>query len=96
MFEESTARSIVKAVSWRILATLTTAILVFAFTRQLDVAVAVGLLEAVAKMILYIGHERVWNKLGFGRRVLTAAPPPDASTTSRSSQPVGNRGTMMA
>ena len=97
MFEESTARSVVKAVSWRILATLTTAILVYAFTRQLDIAVAVGILEAIVKMVLYVGHERVWNKLGFGRKALASVPTrPDASATFRADQRVDERGTMSA
>ena len=97
MFEESTARSVVKAVSWRVLATLTTAILVYAFTRQLDVAVAVGVLEAVVKMILYVGHERVWNKLGFGRKALAPVPTPqNASAPPRADRRVDERGTMTA
>ncbi len=96
MFEESTARSVVKAVSWRVLATLTTAILVYAFTRQLDIAVAVGLLEAVVKMILYVGHERVWNKLGFGRKALAVPTPQVGSATPRADQRADERGTMTA
>ena len=68
MFEESTARSLIKAISWRVLATLTTAALVFAFTRQLDLAVAIGLLETITKILLYVGHERIWNQLKFGRK----------------------------
>lgn len=68
MFEESSLRSVVKALSWRIIATLTTTLLVFVFTGRLDVAVTVGTLEAIAKMALYFVHERMWNKLSFGRR----------------------------
>ena len=70
MFEESTTRSVAKAVSWRVIATLTTALLVYAFTRRFDVALTVGLLEALAKMFLYFGHERVWNRLDFGRKAV--------------------------
>ena len=68
MFEESSTRSVVKALSWRFIATLTTAGLVFAFTGRFDLAITVGVFEAVAKMFLYFVHERVWNKLKFGRK----------------------------
>ena len=45
MFEESKTRSIVKAISWRVLATLITTLLVFTFTGRLDVALTVGRLR---------------------------------------------------
>lgn len=68
MFEETSTRSVAKALSWRFIATLTTAALVFAFTGRFDLAITVGAFEAVAKMALYFVHERVWNKLEFGRK----------------------------
>ena len=68
MFEESAMRSVIKAVSWRVLATLTTTLLVYAFTGRTDIAVTVGLLEAVTKVVLYYFHERFWNRLNVGRR----------------------------
>ena len=68
MFKESPMRSVLKAVSWRIIATLTTALLVYAFTGELGIAVAVGMLEAVTKIVLYYFHERLWNRLTVGRR----------------------------
>ena len=77
MFEETATRSVVKALSWRVLATLTTAVLVFTFTRRLDIAVTVGILESIAKMFLYFAHERVWNRLGFGRAAVVAVPQAD-------------------
>ena len=72
MFEESAWRSVVKAFSWRVVATLTTTLLVYAFTGRTDIAVTVGLLEAVTKMALYYFHERVWNRLNVGRRPVAA------------------------
>ena len=68
MFEESAMRSVLKAVSWRIIATLTTGLLVYAITGQIDIAVTVGLLEAVAKIALYFFHEWLWNRLNVGRQ----------------------------
>ena len=70
MFHESATRSVFKAISWRVIATLTTALLVYAFTGRTDIAVTVGLLEAVIKIALYYFHERFWNRLNVGRRPL--------------------------
>ena len=73
MFEETSMRSVVKALSWRVVATLTTTGLVFAFTGRFDLAITIGVFEAVAKMALYFMHERVWNRLEFGRKPLEQA-----------------------
>jgi adenylylsulfate kinase len=75
MFEESAIRSVGKALSWRIIATLTTTLLVYAFTKQTALAVKIGVLEATMKMALYYFHERAWNRLNVGRRPIH--PPTD-------------------
>ncbi len=67
MFKEKGARSLVKVFTWRLFATLTTVILVYIFVGRIDIAAAVGGLEAVLKMILYYYHERVWDKIQAGR-----------------------------
>ena len=82
MFEESKARSVVKALSWRTIATLTTTVLVFVFTRRVDLAVTVGAVEAIAKIMLYFVHERVWDKLKFGREPMSAVNVPPHSLSS--------------
>ena len=69
---ESRSRSILKAISWRTLATITTAVIVFVFTGKIALALTVGLLEVFAKMALYFVHERVWQKLHFGKRDVPA------------------------
>ena len=71
MFEESAMRSVFKALSWRILATVTTTLLVYAFTGSTEIAVTVGVLEAGTKMVLYYFHERLWNRLNVGRRPIS-------------------------
>ena len=64
---ETHVRSIAKAVSWRIVATLTTVLLVYVFTRNLVVSGGVGVTELLSKLLIYYVHERVWNAIDFGR-----------------------------
>jgi len=65
---ETKKRSILKALSWRTWATITTAIIVFIFTGELALAVTVGFIEVFAKMALYFFHERLWQKISFGKK----------------------------
>ena len=64
--EDSAIRSVIKAVSWRILATVTTVLVIYALTDDGDLAMTVGYLEATIKMGLYYFHERIWNRLQVG------------------------------
>jgi uncharacterized membrane protein len=65
---EARARSVVKALSWRALATLTTVTLVILYTGELSLAMAVGGTEVVAKMIIYYLHERAWALVDWGMK----------------------------
>ncbi|MCA9644397.1 MAG: DUF2061 domain-containing protein [Polyangiaceae bacterium] len=67
MAYESRARSIVKALSWRVFATLITTGVVYFMTGKLDNALQIGLLDTFAKLGLYFGHERMWERIRFGR-----------------------------
>jgi len=62
-------RSVVKAISFRIIASLTTVILVLIFTGNLALAGAIGILDLILKLIIYYLHERVWDKILWGRKV---------------------------
>lgn len=68
VYYEENKRSVLKTISWRTLATLTTALVVYMFTGKLVLAISVGSVEVVAKIILYFFHERAWNKISFGRK----------------------------
>ena len=68
MYRETNLRSVIKAVSWRALATLTTFCLVWVFTGKIELALTVGGLEVVLKMLIYFFHERGWNRVRWGRR----------------------------
>lgn len=64
---EKRVRSLLKAISWRIVATSTTMLLVFLFTGNLVISVGVGSLELLFKTVIYYLHERIWNKSNFGK-----------------------------
>jgi len=61
------SRSLVKAVTYRIVASLTTFILVWIFTRQVNLALGVGIFDVLLKIAFYYFHERAWNKLDWGK-----------------------------
>jgi adenylylsulfate kinase len=64
---ESRSRSLAKAVSYRVLGSISTGALVFLFTGNLTVSVGAGLLDSIVKIILYFLHERVWQHISYGR-----------------------------
>jgi uncharacterized membrane protein len=64
---EKPYRSFVKAVSWRAAGTVDTIVVSLIVTGQLKLAFSIGALELVTKICLYYVHERVWNKISFGR-----------------------------
>ena len=68
MFKETTSRSVIKAFSWRLLATFTTITLVYLFTGRVGMAFTLGGIEIILKMIFYYLHERAWNMTNFGRK----------------------------
>ena len=68
MFRESHSRSVLKAFSWRIFGTIATALLVFLFTRRLALSLTVGAVEFVSKIGLFWLHERMWDRLSWGKR----------------------------
>ncbi len=65
--KEKTSRSIVKTISWRITGTIDTMVISFFITGNLTMALSIGTVEVFTKMVLYFGHERIWNKIKFGR-----------------------------
>ena len=60
-------RSLAKSITWRVVATLTTILLVYLFTGNVVLSTSVGALEFMVKAVIYYIHERVWNMSNFGR-----------------------------
>ncbi|MEI6831911.1 MAG: DUF2061 domain-containing protein [Candidatus Omnitrophota bacterium] len=60
-------RSICKTLSWRIFSFCLTIVIIYAYTKNIKQAIGVGAGIDFIKMILYYFHERIWNKVDFGR-----------------------------
>ena len=75
---DSQLRSLLKAITYRITGTVTTAIITLAVTGELMVALAVGTIEPVVKLVIYYLHERAWQRVPIGtiRRLAHVGQPP--------------------
>lgn len=70
MFVESNTRSIAKALSWRLSGAAATVLIVLVATGHIHLSLMVGGVEFIAKIFLYYCHERIWNQLQYGRRIV--------------------------
>ena len=64
---EGHLRSLIKAATWRATGTLDTFVLSFLFTGNLKVAGSIASTEVITKIGLFYAHERVWNRVSWGR-----------------------------
>ena len=63
-------RSLVKAISWRATGTVDTVVVSYLITGHLRWALSIGVVELFTKVTLYYFHERLWNRITFGRKPL--------------------------
>jgi len=68
MMIEKPRRSLVKAVSWRITGSIDTIFVSWLVTGKFTVAITIGGVEVFTKIFLYFLHERIWDKVDFGRQ----------------------------
>jgi adenylylsulfate kinase len=66
---EARTRSIIKALTWRFIATTTTMALVYIATRDLEIMGIVGVADVAIKLFFYYMHERAWGRIPWGRNV---------------------------
>lgn len=74
--KENPLRSVVKAISWRLIASGTTFLIVFVIFRRyseqnlgevLQTASFITIVEMIAKMFFYYAHERIWTNISWGK-----------------------------
>ena len=67
MSEVTKSRHLAKAVTWRIIASVTTALIAVAFGLPQKAVAGVFFADLIIKFVLYYGHERLWyNHIRFG------------------------------
>ncbi len=65
---ETHLRSVTKGISWRVIATLVTTVVVWCISREVSVALLAGLSDSLIKIGLFWWHERVWQAVAWGRQ----------------------------
>lgn len=59
--KESHLRSVLKGITWRIIATSTTITIAYFITGEVGDAFKIGAIEFVGKVFIYYLHERAWQ-----------------------------------
>ena len=72
--KDSRIRSFVKGISWRFIATSTTMTVAYMLTGDMEIMLATGAIDVVAKLAFYYIHERAWGRLAWGRAVMAVNP----------------------
>jgi uncharacterized membrane protein len=67
MMTEKPVRTLVKTITWRLIAFITTIVVVYIYSGDVKESIGVGVAANVLKMGFYYMHERVWNRVHFGK-----------------------------
>ena len=65
---DTTRRSLVKTISWRITGSSATFLIAYLISGNISIAGTIAAIQLTANTILYYIHERVWNKIRWGQR----------------------------
>ena len=60
-------RTLIKTMTWRVTASLTTFIIAWILTGDLLIGISIGSIEAIAKIFFYYFHERIWNNINWAK-----------------------------
>ncbi len=65
--KEKNYRSLVKSLSYRVTGTIATFIISFLVTGEVKFALSIMSVDFISKIGIFYLHERVWDKIKFGR-----------------------------
>jgi uncharacterized membrane protein len=65
---ETAFRSVLKSISWRVVGTIDTVLISWLVIGDVSMAFTIGSVELITKMLLYFFHERMWNKIKWGKQ----------------------------
>ena len=66
-FHESISRSLAKTISFRVLIVILDLIIIYIFTRRLDITIGLTVVGNLLKTVIYFFHERAWNQVHWGK-----------------------------
>lgn len=66
--KETSLRSIVKTISWRLTGSGATFLISYLLTGNFMVAGTIATVQIISNTILYYFHERIWNKINWGKK----------------------------
>jgi uncharacterized membrane protein len=64
---ESNTRSLVKTVTWRLTGSSATFLVSYLISNNLSMSGTIAVIQLTANTVLYYLHERIWNKLNWGK-----------------------------
>lgn len=64
---DTATRSLVKTISWRITGSGATFLISWLISGNFALASSIAVLQLVLNTILYFCHERIWNKVNWGK-----------------------------
>lgn len=64
---ERHSRSVAKAITWKLVATAMAFVVSYGYTRDISSSASVALTMFVAGIVAYYIHERVWNRISWGK-----------------------------
>jgi len=64
---EKPLRSVLKALSWRVVGTLDTLLVSYFLIGEIALATSIASVDFITKLVLYLFHERIWNKINWGK-----------------------------
>ena len=64
---EKPLRSVLKALSWRVVGTLDTLLVSYFLIGEIALATSIASVDFITKLVLYFFHERIWNKINWGK-----------------------------
>ncbi len=68
-------RSFTKGMSWRVIATFVTTVVVWFISGEVSMALFAGLSDSLIKIGLFWGHERIWQTVAWGREIPPTSSP---------------------
>ncbi len=69
MFHERHSRSVLKSLTWTLVAFLVTTVALFVIQRDLVAAAGEAVVIQIVKFIFFYFHERIWNKSNYGQSI---------------------------